>query len=109
MNLLTKGEYFPTISISLMLPLQCKAILQPALNVLIVLSLSVPFKLFIDKSSDINKFLNRILRIVKDTKKPKVEISLDDFDNRNENIKHVIYSFVASFKKRKNKKNKRLL
>ena len=26
-------------------------------------------------------FLNRILRIVKDTKKPKVEISLDDFVN----------------------------
>ena len=35
------------------------------------------------------KFLNRILRIVKDTKKPKVDISLDDFDKRNETIRKI--------------------
>ncbi len=40
--------------------MQCKAKSQPALNVLIVFSLSVPFKLFIDKSSDINMFLKPI-------------------------------------------------
>ena len=37
--------------------MQCKAKLQPALNALIVFSLIFPFKLFIDKSSEINKFL----------------------------------------------------
>tara|TARA_Y100001970_G_scaffold90705_1_gene114411 strand:+ start:915 stop:3464 length:2550 start_codon:yes stop_codon:yes gene_type:complete len=35
------------------------------------------------------KFLNRILRIVKDIKKPKVDIRLDDFDKRNETIRKI--------------------
>ena len=42
-------------------PLQCKAKLQPALNVLIVFSFKLPLRLFMDKSSEIKIFLKPIL------------------------------------------------
>ena len=42
-------------------PLQCKAKLQPALNVLIVFSSKLPLRLFIDKSSEIRISLKPIL------------------------------------------------
>ena len=63
-NLLIKGEFFPTISISLNFHYNVRAKLQPALNVLIVFSLRFPFKLFIDKSSEIKIFLNPILFLI---------------------------------------------
>ena len=55
------GELFPTIFISFKFPLQCKAKLQPALNVLIVFSFKLPLRLFMDKSSEIKISLKPIL------------------------------------------------
>ena len=64
-KLLTFGELSPTTFISDNLPLQWRARLQPALNVLIVLVFKSSFKLFIDKSSEIKMFLKPIFFLIK--------------------------------------------